>query len=157
MHILGTFGVRTSHKQPRTHKTHHGLKFGEATTFPFIVFSATLHMGPHPNDILSWDSQVGISKFPQPRLPQLWGRITSRVDFRLWWSLKQSCSPHRELSNGMFHTAYMRGPCINSWLLMVRSQIVNSTPNLSFDHILYFRCLHESCEPILDIYVSITF
>jgi hypothetical protein len=26
----------------RTHKTHHGPDLGEATTFPFIVFSATL-------------------------------------------------------------------------------------------------------------------
>jgi hypothetical protein len=28
-----------------THKTHHGLDLGEATTFPLIVYFAALHMG----------------------------------------------------------------------------------------------------------------
>ncbi len=39
---LSTFGVRTSQGQPWTHKTHHGLDSGEATTFPHIVYSAPL-------------------------------------------------------------------------------------------------------------------
>ncbi len=34
-----TFGAKTSHGQPRTHKTHHGPDLGEATTFPH-----TLHL-----------------------------------------------------------------------------------------------------------------
>jgi len=38
-----TFGVKTSHERPRTHKTHHGLDSGEATTFPHIVYSTPLH------------------------------------------------------------------------------------------------------------------
>ncbi len=29
----------------QTHKTHHGSDLGEATTFPLIVYSATLHEG----------------------------------------------------------------------------------------------------------------
>jgi hypothetical protein len=41
--ILYTFNVRTSHGQPWTHLTHHGPNSGEATTFPYIVFSAALH------------------------------------------------------------------------------------------------------------------
>jgi hypothetical protein len=32
------FVARTSHKQTQTHKTHHGLDLGEATTFPLIVY-----------------------------------------------------------------------------------------------------------------------
>ncbi len=32
------FGARTSHGQTWTHKTHHDLDLGEATTFPFIMF-----------------------------------------------------------------------------------------------------------------------
>ncbi len=40
---------------------------------------------------------------------------------------------------------------------MVRNQIVNLTPGLSFGHNLYFRCLNGSCEPSLNIYVSIAF
>jgi hypothetical protein len=46
MHSLSTFGVRTSHGQLRTHKTHHGPDLGEATIFPFIVFFVALH-GDH--------------------------------------------------------------------------------------------------------------
>jgi hypothetical protein len=38
-----TFGARTNHGQPRTHKTHHGPDSGEATTFPHIVYFAPLH------------------------------------------------------------------------------------------------------------------
>jgi hypothetical protein len=45
MHNLSTFGVRTSHRQPWTHKTHHDPNLGEATTFPLIVFSTSLHGG----------------------------------------------------------------------------------------------------------------
>ncbi len=43
MHNLSTFGVKTNHGQPQTHKTHHGPDLGEATTFPFPVFSITFH------------------------------------------------------------------------------------------------------------------
>ncbi len=43
MHNLNTFGVRTSHEQPQTHKIQHGLDLGEATTFPLIVYSTPLH------------------------------------------------------------------------------------------------------------------
>jgi hypothetical protein len=35
-----TFGARMNHMQPWTHKTHHSLDSGEATTFPHIVYSA---------------------------------------------------------------------------------------------------------------------
>jgi hypothetical protein len=43
MHNLNTFGARKSHRQTRTHKTHHDPDFGEATTFPFIVYFVPLH------------------------------------------------------------------------------------------------------------------
>jgi hypothetical protein len=32
-----------NHGQTRTHKIHHGLDLGEATTFPLIVFSRPNH------------------------------------------------------------------------------------------------------------------
>ncbi len=38
--ILHPLGVGTSHGQPWTHLTHHGLDSGEATTFPHVVFFA---------------------------------------------------------------------------------------------------------------------
>jgi len=43
MHSWSTFGVRTNRRQIRTHKTHHGPDLGEATTFPFIVYSFPFH------------------------------------------------------------------------------------------------------------------
>jgi hypothetical protein len=43
VHGLNTFGATKNHGQIRTHKTYHGLDLGEATTFPFIVYSMPLH------------------------------------------------------------------------------------------------------------------
>jgi hypothetical protein len=43
VHGLSTFGARTNHEQTQTHKTHHGLNLGEATTFPLIVYYVPLH------------------------------------------------------------------------------------------------------------------
>ncbi len=43
--ILHALGVGTSHGLTRTHLTHHGPDSGEATTFPFIVFSAAPREG----------------------------------------------------------------------------------------------------------------
>jgi hypothetical protein len=39
VHSWNTFRSRMSHKQTRTHKTHHGPNLGEATTFPLIIYS----------------------------------------------------------------------------------------------------------------------
>ncbi len=43
VHGLSTFGARTNHGQTQTHKTHHGLDLGEATTFPLIVYFVPFH------------------------------------------------------------------------------------------------------------------
>jgi len=40
---LEHFGARMSHGQTQTHKTHHDLDLGEATTFPHIVYSMHGH------------------------------------------------------------------------------------------------------------------
>jgi hypothetical protein len=70
---------------------------------------------------------------------------------------KKSCSPCRKLSNGMLHTTFTQGNRVDSQLLVIGSQIANLTPDLYFGRNLCFRCLNESCEPILNIYVSIDF
>jgi len=57
----------------------------------------------HSNVILSWDSQVGVPKFPKLGLLRLWGPITLCVDLWLRWGLKKSCNPHQELFNNMWH------------------------------------------------------
>jgi hypothetical protein len=151
MHSLSTFGARTSHEQTRTHKTHHGPNLGEATTFPLILHSVASHgtsiqMAFCPGTP-KWESQNS----------QTWdshdfgGPYLFFANLRLRWSMKQSCSPCRELSNSMWHTNCTQGNRGNSWLLVVGSQIANSTVGLSFGHNLCFRCPNGSCEPISDI------
>ncbi len=106
---------------------------------------------------LSRDSRVRVSKSRQRWLPRLWRRITSCADLRLRCSLKQSCSPHRELSNDMSHVACSQVNRVDSRLLVVGSQTANLTPGFSFAHNLCFKCPNEPCKPILDIYTSIYF
>jgi len=43
MHSWNTFGAKTSHGQTQTHKIHHGLDLGEATTFPLTVYYVPFH------------------------------------------------------------------------------------------------------------------
>ncbi len=40
---LEHFGAQMNHGQTRTHKTHHNLDLGEATTFPLIVYFVPGH------------------------------------------------------------------------------------------------------------------
>ncbi len=100
---------------------------------------------------------MGVSKFPKLGLLWLWGLITFMCRLWLSWELKQNFSLYQDLSNDMSHATYMQGNQVDSWLLVVGSQIVNLTPSQSFDHNLCFRSPNGSCKPILDIYVSITF
>jgi hypothetical protein len=100
---------------------------------------------------------MGVPKFRKLGILQLWGPITLCADFWLRWSIKQSYSPCWELFNGMSHVTYTQGNQVNSWLLVVGSQTANLTFDLSFGHNLCFRCPNGSCDPILDIYVSIDF
>jgi len=100
---------------------------------------------------------VGVSKLPKLGFPWLWSPIILCVDLRLRWGLKQSCSPCWDLFSSMLHTICTQRNRVDSRLLVVRSQIANLTPNLSFGHNFCFKCPNGSCEPILDIYVSIAF
>ncbi len=100
---------------------------------------------------------MGIAKFPKLGLPRLWGPITLCASFWLRWGLKKSCSPHPEFSNSILHAMCTQGNRVDSWLLMVESQIANLIPGLSFGHNLCFKCPNRSCEPILYIYVSLAF
>jgi len=156
MHSWSTFGAKTSHEQTWIHKTHHNPNLGEATTFPLIVYFVPLH-----------DAHIQIAFCPRtPKWEsqncQSWdsrnfGAPTLCADLQLRWGLKQSCSPHRELSNGLLHTTYTQGNQVDSRLLMVESQTANLTPNPFFGHNLCFRWSNGWCEPILNIYISIYF
>jgi hypothetical protein len=113
--------------------------------------------GPHPNGFLSWDSQVGFSKSPKLGLSWLWIPITLRTDLGSRCYLKQSCSPHRKLSNGMSHAIYTQVNRVNSRLFIVGNQTDSLTLGPSFGHNLCFKCPNEQCEPILNIYVPRSF
>jgi hypothetical protein len=107
---------------------------------------------PHLNNILSRDSHLA-----KLGLSQLWGPITLRADLRLKWGLKKSCNLCQELFNGMSHATWTHGNKVDSWLLVVRNQIVNLTPNLSFGHNLCFKCPNGSSKPISNIYFPTSF
>jgi hypothetical protein len=130
---------------------------------PYSIFYAS-PWGPHPNGFLSRDSQVGVlnsqvgaPKFQQLGLLQLWGRINSCADLWLQWVLKQSCSPCWELFNVISHITCTQGNRINSWLLVVGSQIANLTFGLFLGHNLCVKCPNQQSKPISDIYNSIYF
>ncbi len=132
-------------------------ELGGSHHLPPYSILCTSPRGSHPNGFLSRDYQVGVPKFQQLGLPWLWGCITSCEDLRLQWGLKKSYRPHWELSNGMSHVSYTQGNPVDSWLLLVGSQIANLTPSLSFGHNLCCRCSNRQGEPILDMYSSIAF
>ncbi len=123
---------------------------------PYIILCAW-PQDQHPNVILSRDSQVGILKFLQLGLPQLWRPITLCVDLQLKWGLKQSCSPRQHLSNDVWNATWTQGKQGDSKLLVVRSQIGNLTPDLSYGHNLCFKCPNGSCKPNVDISIPRSF
>jgi len=57
----------------------------------------------------------------------------------------------------MSHATCTQGNWVDSRLLVIRSQIANLIPDLSFGHNLCFRYSNGSGKPILDICVSISF
>ncbi len=57
----------------------------------------------------------------------------------------------------MLQVTFTQGNRIDSWLVVVGSQIANLTPGLSFGHNLCLRCLNGQYEPIWNIYTSIAF
>jgi hypothetical protein len=100
---------------------------------------------------------VGIPKLSKLGLLRFWGFITLCANLLLKWGLNQSYSRRWKLSNGMSHATCTQGNWGDFWLLVVGSQIVNLTIDPSFGHNLCFKCPNGSCNPILDIYVLITF
>jgi hypothetical protein len=139
------------------HKTHHGPDLGEATTFPHIVFSATLHWGYIQMALFPGTPKLESRNCPEIVLvgvPGLWELITP--DYQVWSrrGLNQSCSPRRDLSNAMSHFQFGGREEVDSRLLVVGSQTASLTPGPSFAHNLGCRCSNEQCEAIFDIYAS---
>jgi hypothetical protein len=126
-------------------------RLGGSQHLPPYSILCSSPQGSHPSGFLSWDSQVGVLKFAQLGLLQLWRHITSHADLQLQWGLKQSYSPHRELFNNMSHIAWTRGNWVDSWLLVIW------LPTFLLAITCVSNVQRGQCEPILDIYVSIVF
>ncbi len=95
-----------------------------------------------------------LSHFGLPRLCEF---ITLCSDLRLGWGLKQTCNSPWELSNGMLYSTCTPRGRVDSWLLVIGSQIANLTLGLSFCHNLCCKCPNGSCKAIFDIYTLIAF
>ncbi len=139
-----------------THKTHHGPDSREATTFPLIVFSAAPREGYIQMALFPWTPKVESRNCPDLD-SRVWASITCRLELGSGRGFNQSCSSPWELSNAMSHIVIGRREEVDSWLLVVRSQIANLTPSPSFVHNLGCRCPNDQCEASLDIYTSRTF
>jgi hypothetical protein len=136
-----------------THKTHHGLDSGEATTFPHIVFSAASRGGYIRMAQIPGTPEMESRNSPG-ETPELWTTITPDCKVGSRWGLNQSCSPRQDLSNAMSHTQIGRREEVDSRLLVVGSQTASLTPGPSFAHNLGCRCPNCQCKGIFDIYVS---
>ncbi len=144
MHSWNTFGAQTSHGHTQIHKTHHVLDFGEANTFPLIIFSMINHKGCVQMSFFSRFPKIpklGILKFPKLGLPKLWRPITSCIDLRLKLGPKQSCSSHWELSNDMWCITYTH---------VIQSDSQHSKcecdSQVAFSARIY-TCLYLGCKP----------
>jgi hypothetical protein len=108
----------------------------------------------HPNGTFSRDSQGGVPKLFQFGLLELWQLITPCSNLQLGWGLKKNYISPWELSNGVSHSTCTHQGRVDSWLLVIGSQIANLTPGPSFIHNLCCRCSNGSCEAIFNIYAS---
>jgi hypothetical protein len=71
--------------------------------------------------------------------------------------MKKTFSLWRGLYYIISHALFQRHLTPISWVWMIRNQIVNLTPSLSFVHNLNFKHSNEQCELIFNIYISRSF
>jgi hypothetical protein len=81
--IVATFDAQTSHGHARTHKIHHNLDLGEATTFPLIVFFMISHEGYIQMSFFPKTPKLGISKISKLGPLWFWRPITSFSNLQL--------------------------------------------------------------------------
>jgi hypothetical protein len=137
-----------------THKTHHGPDSGEATTFPHIIYSAALREGYIQMALFPGTPKLESRNCPETVLVGvlgLWDLITPDCRVRSRRGLNQSCSSPRDLFNAVLHSRIGCREEVDSRLLVIRSQIANLTPDLSFAHNLGCKCPKDQYQAILDI------
>jgi len=118
----------------------------------------------HPNQTLFYVNHGGYIQISFcPKTPYLkffklgnlalWRAVTYFQNFWLKWCQKQSCNLCRDLSNDMWHATCTHIFKSDSWLLVGGVKLTLWFSTL-FLVITYILSSNESCEPILDIYVS---
>jgi hypothetical protein len=128
-----------------------------ATTILPIVYSATLRRTHIQMAQIPGTPKLesrNPTKCPGSGLSGLWEVIAPRPDLGLGQCLNRSCSPCRDLSNGVSHSRIGLRERVDSRLLVVGSQTASLTPGPSFAHNLGDRCPNGQCEAIFDIYAS---
>jgi hypothetical protein len=154
VHIPGRPWVLGQTTGTLDHKTHHGPDSREVTTFPHVVFSATLHGDYIQMVLFPGTPKLESRNYPKTvpvGVPGLWTLITPDCGVWSQRGLNQSCSPCRYLSNSMSHSPFEGREEVDSWLLVVGSQTASLTPGPSFAHNLGDRCRNGQCEAIFDI------
>jgi hypothetical protein len=152
--ILGPFGVGTSlgHSDSLGHTTPRAQEY--ATTILPIVYSATLRCTHIQMAQIPGTPKLESRNPPKclgSGLPGLWEGITPHPDLGSRRGLNRSCSPRRDLSNGVSHSQIGHRERVDSRLLVVGSQTASLTPGPSFAHNLCCRCSNRECEVIFDI------
>jgi len=153
-HISGTpLGVGTSHRHFVPRDTPRPGLGGSHHLPPYSILCGWSRR-LHPNSTFCWDSRNGVSKLSRVKVSGLWTATAPRPELRSGRVVNQSCSSRRDLSNALSHSSRRRRKEVDSWLLVVGSQIVSLTPAPYFAHNLGCRCPNGQCEAIFDIYVS---
>jgi len=129
-------------------------RLGRSPHLPLYNVLCDWPHGLHSNVIFLGTPKSRIPKFPKLELKSLWMLIRFFEDLLLNWGLKQSCIFHQEVSNDMWHALCMHVIKSDSQLLMVESQMTLSCSSF-FDHKLCYKYSNGSCEPILDICMTI--
>jgi hypothetical protein len=132
--------------------THHGPGSGGVTTILPIVFSALLRRTHTQVVVCPGTPKVESRSCPGFGLSALWDIIASHPNLRSGRGLNQTCSPLRELINGVLHSPSAHWERVYSRRLVVGSQTGSLTPGPSFAHNLGCRCPNDQCEAIPDIY-----
>jgi hypothetical protein len=134
--------------------------WGKPPPSPLIEFYVLGHRAYIQMSFCPEIPKFEVLKFPKLGLSWLWKPIPSCVDLVLRQGLRESCSPFQKKFNDMWQKTCTQVNQGDSWFLVVESQIAqigSLIPGLSFGHNLCFKYPNGSCEPILNIYVSINF
>jgi hypothetical protein len=125
-----TFGARTNNEQFKFTTLTMAPTWGKPPPSPYNILSVW-PWDQHPNDILSWDSQMGVSKFSKLGTSTNLGPCNFLCRPPMRWGLEQNCSPCQKLFNGVSHAKCTQG----NWAI---STFSGRELNCQFDYRPFF-------------------